>query len=73
MYAGFTSFIAFFGFNTNASLIVIIATIFLVSAIQMIVLGILGEYLSKMYMETKNRPLYIVKETNVDEKNNWFI
>jgi len=26
-------------------------------------MGIFGEYLSKTYLETKKRPIYIVKET----------
>lgn len=29
--------------------------------------GILGEYIAKIYMEVKNRPIYIVDETNVEE------
>ena len=34
----------------------------LVSGVQLFCLGIVGQYLSKTYMETKNRPIYIVKE-----------
>lgn len=30
-------------------------------------LGIIGEYLARMYMETKRRPIFIAKETNIDE------
>lgn len=41
------------------SLIVIIT---LLGGIQLIVLGILGEYLAKTYMETKHRPVYIIKD-----------
>ena len=37
--------------------------IFFVSGIQLFSIGIIGQYLSKTYLETKNRPLYIVKET----------
>jgi dolichol-phosphate mannosyltransferase len=34
--------------------------------IQMLFLGIIGEYVGKIYLETKNRPLYSIKEmTNV--------
>lgn len=51
----------------------LVCFIFFIGGVQLFCLGIVGEYLSKMYMEAKNRPLYIVKETNVDEKNNWFI
>lgn len=36
--------------------------IFFIGGIQLFCLGILGQYLSKTYLETKRRPLYIVKE-----------
>ena len=31
------------------------------------ILSIMGEYIGRMYMETKNRPIYIEKESNIDE------
>ena len=37
--------------------------IFLFSGLQLFSVGILGQYLSKTYLETKNRPIYITKET----------
>lgn len=37
--------------------------IIFVSGVQLFFLGIIGEYLSKIYMETKQRPIYIIKET----------
>lgn len=40
--------------------------IFFVGGIQLFVTGILGQYLAKTYLETKNRPIYIVKETEKD-------
>ena len=43
-----------------------ICIIFLVSGIQLFCLGIIGEYLSKTYLETKKRPIYIIKETEKD-------
>ena len=33
--------------------------------IQLFCMGILGEYLAKTYMETKRRPIFICKETNI--------
>ncbi len=41
----------------------IICVIFLLSGLQLFCTGILGQYLSKTYLETKNRPIYITKET----------
>ena len=45
----------------------LICVIFFVSGIQLFVLGIMGTYLSKTYLEAKNRPIYIIRETNDDE------
>ena len=41
----------------------LVCIIFFVSGVQLFCLGIIGAYLSKTYLETKNRPVYIVKET----------
>ena len=37
--------------------------IFFIGGIQLFCLGILGQYLSKTYLETKKRPIYVVKES----------
>ncbi len=39
-----------------------------VSGIQLFTIGIIGQYLSKTYLEVKKRPIYIVKETEKDEQ-----
>ena len=39
-----------------------IAIICLLGGIQLLVMGIMGEYLGKTYMESKRRPSYIIKE-----------
>lgn len=46
----------------------LVCIIFMVSGIQLLCLGVIGEYLSKMYLEVKNRPIYIIKETNMEKK-----
>lgn len=40
-----------------------ICIIFFIGGIQLFCLGILGQYLSKTYLEAKRRPMYIIKET----------
>ncbi len=46
-----------------------LATIILfVSGIQLFCMGIIGQYLSRTYLETKKRPIYIIKETEESQK-----
>ena len=40
--------------------------IMFMSGIQLLCIGILGQYLAKTYLETKRRPIYLVAETNED-------
>lgn len=40
----------------------LVCIIMMVSGVQLFCLGILGQYLSKTYMEVKKRPIYLVKE-----------
>ncbi len=42
--------------------------IFLIGGIQLLCIGILGQYLARTYMEVKKRPIYLLKETS-DEKD----
>lgn len=40
----------------------------LLSGIQMLGIGIVGQYLAKTYLETKHRPIYLVRQTNIEGK-----
>ena len=51
---------AFFGQATT-----LIAVLFL-GGVQLISLGVLGEYIGRLYDEAKGRPLYIVREAPKD-------
>ena len=43
-----------------------ISIILFIGGIQLLSFGILGQYLAKTYLESKNRPIYIIKEDNFD-------
>lgn len=51
----------------------IISIVSFIGGLQLICLGVLGEYIGKIYMETKQRPRYIISERtsngNADNKN----
>lgn len=44
----------------------IVAAICLLSSIQLVCIGIIGEYIGKIYMEVKGRPRYIISERTQD-------
>ncbi len=48
----------------------IVVLILLLGGIQLLSIGIIGEYLARTYIETKNRPIYVLKEKVVKEKSN---
>ena len=43
----------------------LVCIILLVSGVQLFCIGIVGQYLAKLYIEAKDRPVYIVRESNV--------
>ncbi len=43
--------------------------IFFIGGLNMLLLGLIGEYLGKVYLEVKRRPIFIIKEThNMDDE-----
>ena len=44
-----------------------ICAVIFVGGIQLFCLGIMGQYVAKIYMETKHRPHYIVAESNIED------
>jgi len=43
----------------------VLAAVLVIGGIQLIVIGIIGEYLGKLFMQQKNRPSYILKESSL--------
>ena len=46
----------------------LVCIITFLGGIQLFVMGVMGQYIAKTYMEVKRRPHYIVKDTNTSEK-----
>lgn len=53
----------------NNSFISLTCLMMFIGGIQLLCIGIIGEYLAKTYMEIQNRPIYIIKDTNIKEKD----
>jgi glycosyltransferase involved in cell wall biosynthesis len=56
-----TLFLKLFTTSTIAGWTSLIACVLLLNGVILIILGILGEYVGRIYDETKNRPLYILR------------
>lgn len=49
----------------------IVTLILFLGGLQLFFLGVLGEYIARMYVQTKNRPIYILKDyLNTDDEKN---
>lgn len=46
----------------------LILSVLFIGGIQMVAMGIIGEYLSRMNSNIRDRPLYIVRDSNIDQK-----
>lgn len=62
-------YIRFFTINWVPGWAAILLAILLSSGIQMICIGILGEYIGNIFFESKNRPLYIILNKDYLEKH----
>ena len=51
----------------------IISLIIFLSGLQTLFIGIVGEYIGKIYFETKKRPRYIIEENLMDDGRKWKI
>lgn len=43
----------------------VIISVLFIGGLQLLILGIIGEYIGKIYLETKHRPLYLIKDKNL--------
>ncbi|GAA0086674.1 glycosyltransferase family 2 protein [Clostridium sp. CTA-7] len=54
--------------KTQAGWTSLTISIWMIGGIQLLSLGVIGEYIGKIYNETKSRPRYIIKEILIDDK-----
>ncbi len=61
------SLVIYFMGQANSGWPSMIMSIWLLGGLQLLAIGIIGEYVGKAYMETKNRPKYIIESVLRDE------
>jgi hypothetical protein len=44
-----------------------VVSVWALGGLQLLAIGVIGEYIGKIYLETKSRPKFII-ETNLEEK-----
>lgn len=59
-----------FGIDVPGYVTTLCAVLFMGGIIELSI-GILGEYISRIYMESKHRPIYLVKDTNINDDNSF--
>jgi len=64
----FYLFYSFYNHTAISGWASLISTVIFFGGLNLTVLGIIGIYIGKMFMQTKNRPNYIIRTTNIDEK-----
>ncbi|WP_205508266.1 glycosyltransferase family 2 protein [Longitalea arenae] len=66
LYIPYALYSYYFGYTISGWTSVIVTIIFF-GGLQLMILGIIGIYLGKLFMQNKHRPVYIVKESNIHE------
>jgi len=52
--------------NPTSGWTTLVCIMLFIGGLQMFFMGIMGQYIAKIYMEVKHRPIYIIKETNLE-------
>jgi polyisoprenyl-phosphate glycosyltransferase len=66
LYGLYAIFVKIFTNDTVSGWTSLLAGIFFIGGIQMIMIGILGEYIGKLFIESKKRPNYIIREKSYE-------
>ena len=66
LYAFYALYILLFTSRAIAGWASVLISVLFIGGIQLLVLGIMGEYLGRLFIQSKQRPPYLVRETDAD-------
>jgi dolichol-phosphate mannosyltransferase len=66
IYGLYAVYVHFFTNQAVAGWTSVIISVLFVGGINLLMLGIIGEYLGKLFIENKRRPNYLISETNLE-------
>jgi dolichol-phosphate mannosyltransferase len=67
LYGIFAAYVYIFTERAITGWTSVIISVLFVGGINLLMLGIIGEYLGKLFIENKRRPNYLISETNLEE------
>jgi dolichol-phosphate mannosyltransferase len=69
LYGIYALYIKFFTHNSIEGWTSVFFMVTFIGGIQLIILGIIGEYIGNIFLESKKRPHYIIEEDSLDRRN----
>jgi dolichol-phosphate mannosyltransferase len=65
-YAFYALIMSFFSSETIKGWTSILLSVLFIGGVNMILLGIIGEYIGKLFIQSKKRPYFLIKKTNIN-------
>lgn len=65
IYGIYVLFMSIFTDETVKGWSSVLLSILFIGGVNMVLLGIIGEYMGKLYIQSKNRPYFLIKKTNI--------
>lgn len=66
IYAFYILYVSLFTDNVVEGWTSVILSVLFIGGVNMILLGIIGEYIGKIFIQMKRRPYYLIKKTNIE-------
>ena len=67
IYLLYVIYVSLFTDNAISGWASTMVSVLFIGGLQLLMLGIMGEYLGKLFLESKKRPNYIIEETNIED------